>query len=83
MKILTTPWKADFLELVHQSKKSIKITSPFVKNDVCAEMINAKSSSSKIDLITSFKLMSILLYIKKSSSVMMLIQGVLCFCYPF
>ena len=59
MKILTTPWKADFLELVHQSKKSIKITSPFVKNDVCAEMINAKSSSSKIDLITSFKLMSI------------------------
>ena len=59
MKILTTPWKDDFLELVHQSKRSIRITSPFVKNDVCTEMINAKSSSSKIDLITSFKLMSI------------------------
>lgn len=59
MKILTTPWKDDFLELVHEAKKSIKITSPFVKNDVCAEMINAKNSATKIDLITSFKLMSI------------------------
>jgi hypothetical protein len=59
MRILTTPWKADFLDLVHQSKKSIKITSPFVKNDICAEMISAKASSSRIELITSFKLMSI------------------------
>lgn len=59
MKILTTPWKDYFLELVNQSKKSIKITSPFVKNDICAEMINAKNSSTRIDLITSFKLMSI------------------------
>lgn len=30
-----------------------------MKNDVCIEMINAKKCSSKIDLITSFKLMSI------------------------
>ncbi|MFY8000306.1 MAG: phospholipase D-like domain-containing protein [Candidatus Kapaibacteriota bacterium] len=59
MRILTTPWKADFLDLVHQSKKSIKITSPFVKNDICSEMISAKVSSSKIELITSFKLMNI------------------------
>jgi phosphatidylserine/phosphatidylglycerophosphate/cardiolipin synthase-like enzyme len=59
MEILKTPWKNDFLELVSQSKKSIKITSPFVKKDICDEMLNAKNSSSKIDLITSFKLMSI------------------------
>lgn len=59
MKILTTPWKNDFLELVSQSRKSIKITSPFVKNDVCSELISAKKSSSKIVLITSIKLMSI------------------------
>ena len=59
MKILTTPWKDDFLELVHQSKKSIKITSPFVKSNICDELINAKSSSSKVELITSFKLNSI------------------------
>lgn len=59
MKILTTPWKNDFLELVKQSKKSIKITSPYVKNDVCEELIAAKISTTKIILITSFKLMSI------------------------
>ncbi len=59
MRILTTPWKVDFLNLVQQSKKSIKITSPFVNNDICSEMISAKVSSSKIELITSFKLMSI------------------------
>ena len=59
MKILTTPWKDEFLELVHQSKKSIKITSPFVKQNICDELINAKAKSSKVELITSFKLMSI------------------------
>lgn len=59
MKILKTPWKRDFLDLVKQSNKSIKITSPFVKYDVCKELINAKSSLSKVELITSFKLMSI------------------------
>jgi hypothetical protein len=59
MEILTTPWKKDFLDLVKQSNKSIKITSPFVKNDICTELINAKSGTSKVELITSFKLMSI------------------------
>ncbi len=59
MKILTTPWKDDFLELVQQSKKSIKITSPFVKQDICEELINVKNKSTKVELITSFKLMSI------------------------
>jgi len=59
MKILTTPWKDDFLELVSRSKKSIKITSPFVKSNICDELINAKSSTSNIELITSFKLMNI------------------------
>lgn len=59
MKVLTTPWKYDFLELVSNSRKSIKITSPFVKNDICKEMLNVKNSESKVYLITSFKLMSI------------------------
>ncbi|MCL6494203.1 MAG: hypothetical protein K6T54_05405, partial [Ignavibacterium sp.] len=59
MKVLTTPWKYDFLELVSNSRKSIKITSPFVKNDICKEMLNAKNSESKVYLITSFKLMSV------------------------
>jgi hypothetical protein len=42
MKVLTTPWKYDFLELVSISRKSIKITSRFVKNDICKEMLNVK-----------------------------------------
>ncbi len=59
MKVLTTPWKNDFLHLVEQSRRSIKITSPFVKNDACLELIKSKRASTKIYLITSFKLMSI------------------------
>jgi hypothetical protein len=48
MEIIKTPWKNQFLELVNQSKKSIKITSPFVKKDICDEMLNAKKSSKKL-----------------------------------
>lgn len=59
MKIITTPWKDDLLKLVHQSKKFIKITSPFLKENVCSELLKAKNNSAKIELITSFKLMNI------------------------
>jgi hypothetical protein len=59
MKILTTPWKNDLLELVANAKHSIKITSPFVKEEICREIIEAKQSKSDFELITSFKLMSI------------------------
>lgn len=56
MKIIKTPWKTKFLELVRNSKKSIKITAPFVKEDICQEMINAKKPFVKVQLLTSFKL---------------------------
>lgn len=56
MRVITTPWKDTFLELVSKSKKSIKITSPFVKETICNELLSAKKSTSKIELITSFKL---------------------------
>jgi hypothetical protein len=59
VKILTNPWKNDLFDLVYQSKKSIKITSPFVKKDICDELLNVKNESTKIELITSFKLMNI------------------------
>lgn len=59
MKILTTPWKDNLLELVHQSKKSIKITSPFLKNNICSELLRVKNDSAKLEIITSFKLMSV------------------------
>lgn len=56
MKILTTPWKNDFLKLVCNSKHSIKITSPFIKENICDEMLAVKKSKAKLELITSFKL---------------------------
>ena len=59
MKILTTPWKNELLELVSKSKKSIKITSPFIKENICNELLGAKKKDTSLDLITSFKLMNI------------------------
>lgn len=59
MRVLINPWKTEFLELVSSSKKSIKITSPFVKNNICKEMLNVKNQSTKVYLITSFKMMSV------------------------
>jgi phosphatidylserine/phosphatidylglycerophosphate/cardiolipin synthase-like enzyme len=59
MKIFTTPWKNEFLELVSNSRTSIKITSPFVKENICSEIFKAKSRSSTFELITTFKLMNV------------------------
>lgn len=58
MKIIKNPWKDTFLELVASSKSSIKITSPFVKKNIVSEIFQRKKESSKISLITSFKLMN-------------------------
>ncbi len=59
MKILTTPWKNELLELVASSEQSIKITSPFVKENICRELIGVKKPTTEIELLTSFKLPSI------------------------
>ena len=59
MEILKTPWKDNLMKLVSQSKKSIKITSPFVKENVCNELLSFKNRHTSLELITSFKLMNI------------------------
>ena len=59
MEVITTPWKDRLLELISKSKKSIKITSPFVKENVCYEIIKVKKDESLIELVTSFKLMNV------------------------
>lgn len=59
MKILKTPWKNELMELVSKSKKSIKITSPFVKENICNELILNKKSETLLELVTSFNLMNI------------------------
>lgn len=56
MKIIKTPWKKEFLELVSNSKSSIKITSPFLKENICNDIIKVKQTKSKIELITKFNL---------------------------
>lgn len=55
MKIITTPWKNELLELVSTAKKSIKIITPFIKENVCQELLSSKQSQAKFELITSFK----------------------------
>jgi phosphatidylserine/phosphatidylglycerophosphate/cardiolipin synthase-like enzyme len=59
MEILKTPWKENLLQLVADSRESIKVTSPFVKTDICAEIFNSKQLDSSFELITSFKLANI------------------------
>jgi PLD-like domain/Dam-replacing HTH domain len=55
MKIIRTPWEKDLMELVENAKKSIKIVSPFIKENVINQLILKKQSQTKIELITSFK----------------------------
>ena len=59
MKVLKTPWKNEFLELVANSKRKIRITSPFIKENICNELLEAKINDSKISLITSFKIFNL------------------------
>lgn len=56
MKLLRTPWKTRLLDLVSQAKQSVRITSPYVKANICQEIIEAKSNDAKLELITSFQL---------------------------
>lgn len=59
MRIITNPWKKDFLRLVKESKQSIKITSPFVKQNICKEIFEIKNKQTRFELITSFKLANV------------------------
>jgi len=59
MKILKAPWKNDFIELIKNSKTNIRITSPFIKENICNEIVNAKNEETKLKLITSFKIKNI------------------------
>ncbi|HNR48651.1 MAG TPA: phospholipase D-like domain-containing protein [Bacteroidia bacterium] len=59
MKIVTTPWKNELFNLIKESKESIKITSPFVKQNICNDIFNIKKGHTKFELITNFKLKNI------------------------
>lgn len=59
MKLLKSPWKIDFLDLVKNAKQSIKMTSPFIKENICDEIISIKNEKTRINLITSFKILNL------------------------
>lgn len=58
MKIIKSPWKDLFFELVSSTNRSIHITSPFLKEKVVSEIVEKKKSNVEISLVTSFKLMN-------------------------
>lgn len=59
MKIIKNPWNDILLELVTNSHKNIKITSPFIKNEICESVLKHKLNEVKINLITSFKIANV------------------------
>lgn len=59
MRLLKTPWKSEFLSLVNESESKIRITSPFIKENICNDILKTKKECTNIELITSFKLMNL------------------------
>lgn len=55
MKIIRSTWRNQLMELVENTKKSIKIISPFLKEDIITELLLKKQTQTKIEFITSFK----------------------------
>jgi HKD family nuclease len=58
MKLIKSPWHGLFCKLVKSSRKSIKITSPFIKEKIVLNLFDSKKPAVKVSLITSFKLMN-------------------------
>ena len=56
MKILKTPWEKDFIELIKNSKTNIRATSPYIKENICNKIVDAKNKETNFKLITSFKI---------------------------
>jgi len=52
MEILKNPWKDKLMHLIKNSEESIQITSPFVKEDICREILEAKKPNIRFELIT-------------------------------
>jgi hypothetical protein len=58
MKIIKSPWKDLFFELVDATTESIQITSPYLKEKIVNEIVDRKKNDVAISLVTSFKLMN-------------------------
>ncbi len=58
MQLVKSPWRELFYDLSASCKKSIKITSPYVKDNVVSHLMVSKKDAVKVSLLTSFKLMN-------------------------
>lgn len=54
--VINSPWKDRFFDYVDKSSSSIKICSPFVKNDVVQEIYNVKKKNTNLELVTNFNI---------------------------
>lgn len=55
MKIIKTPLANELMELVENTKKNIKIVTPFIKENIYNQLLAKKQNQVKIELITTFK----------------------------
>src|ERR1700733_4259557 len=58
MELIKSPWDNLFYDMVSSCKKSIKITSPYVKDNTVSKLLLSKQPAAQISLLTSFKLMN-------------------------
>jgi hypothetical protein len=56
LSIINSPWKNKFFNYVDKSVNSLKICSPFVKNDVVQEIYKVKNKSTELELVTNFNI---------------------------
>lgn len=58
MHLIRNPWDNLFYTLIRDCKKSLKITSPFVKRKIVTDLLSNKSKQVNLQLITSCKLIN-------------------------
>ena len=55
-EIVKNPWDKKLYQLVSQSQKNIKISSPYISKQICKNIFQSKNAHTKIQLITDFKI---------------------------
>ncbi len=64
IKTVKTPFLREFFEYVNKSKSSIKISSPFIKEEMIEKLYENKNRRTKLNVITKF---SVINFMKKLS----------------
>ncbi len=54
MEVIRNPWEKKFLSFVSQSRKSIKIASPYIKNSSVTKLLKLRKPKTILKLINSF-----------------------------